>query len=358
LKRSRLMLCSLVAVSAFLFIGIEKVGLLYKPTAATSAMRPVGNSPADTTAHVAPAHSPEQSLLMLLLNSAESGRILDDPFLLEKTMFEDVTAKWGEPEQTFSANGISYASYVKGHQTIIGYNKGMQVVDIQRFDPRFLAIQETEVIHLLGQPAAIQDMNGLITYTYPLADKYPLLVNMEETTADKPLRLVKSVRLLYPVGMRNLMAIGSNLELAEGMRYLATEGKVLGSEYPVGQTMFDVVEKEWGTPSATKMYQRIMYASYPEQGIVFGYNKGMQIVEIRSFDLRLRELTRSEIKKVFGEPKETHSVGDQIIDVYLLTNKFESKIVYSRPTAKAPDPHVDHMNVLAPKGFVNVTQQE
>ena len=357
MKRSTLMLCSLVTFGAFLFIGTEKAGLLYKPTAATSAMLPVGNSPADTPAHAAPAHSTEQSLLMSLLNSAESGRILDGPFLLEKTMFEDVTAKWGEPEQTFSANGISYASYVKSHQTIIGYNKGMQVVDIQRFDPRYLAIQETEVIHSLGQPAATQDMNGLITYTYPAAGKYRLLISMEET-AGNPLRLAKSVRLLYPVGMRNLMAIGSNLELAEGMRYLATEGKVLGSEYPVGQTMFDDVEKEWGTPYATNMYQRIMYASYPERGIVFGYNKGMQIVEIRSYDLRLRELTRSEIKKVFGEPKELRSVGDQIIDVYLPTNKFEIKIVYSRPTAKTPDPHVDHMNVLAPKGFVNVMQQE
>jgi len=357
LKRSAIILSSLVALGAFLYIGIAKIGWFSKPTAAASAMRSVGHIPVGTTPDVAPAHSAEQSLLMSFMKSAESGRILDGPFRLEKTMFEDVTAKWGEPEQTFSANGISYASYVKGHQTIIGYNKGMQVVDIQLFDPRFPAIRETEVIHTLGQPDATQDMNGLITYTYPVAGKYRLLVSLEETS-DNPVRLVKSVRLLYPVGMRNLMAIGSNLELAEGMRYLATEGKVLGSEYPVGQTMFDAVENEWGTPYATNMYQRIMYASYPEQGIVFGYNKGMQIVEIRSFDLRLRELTRSEIKKVFGEPKETRSIGDQIIDVYLLTNKFESKIVYSRPTAKTPDPHVDHMNVLAPKGFVNVMLQE
>ncbi|WP_134684301.1 YjgB family protein [Brevibacillus migulae] len=360
MKKITFISCSLLALGALYFIGIEKAGQLFKPTAAASATLPRGSSPIGTSADkahtqgVAPAA--QQSLLSSVMKSAQSGRILEGPFQLEKTMFEDVTAKWGEPEQTFSANGISYASYLKGHHTIIGYNKGMQVVDIQLFDPRFSSIQETEVIQTLGQPASTQDLSGLITYTYPVDDGDRLLVSMEQP-ANAPAKVVTSIRLLSPVGMRNIMAIGSNLELAEGTRYLATQGKVLGSDSPVGQTVFETVEKEWGPPYASKTSQGITYASYPLQGIVIGYNKGMQIVEERSYDLRLRELTRSEIKKVYGEPKETRTFGDQIIDVYPLSDRYEVKMVYARPTSQKPDPHVDHMNVLYPKGFVNLMLQ-
>jgi len=82
------------------------------------------------------------------------------------------------------------------------------------------------------------------------------------------------------------------------MVQLAQQGKIYDfdfpTKFPVKTTNIETVEESWGKPDSTVYIASAKgtYAVYLSHDIVFGYNKGGQIFEVRSFASRLKNSNR------------------------------------------------------------------
>jgi hypothetical protein len=79
---------------------------------------------------------------------------------------------------------------------------------------------------------------------------------------------------------------------------------IINCEFPVKTTVIEDVKKKWGEPDKTDWIPAAKgtYVTYPKHNVDFGFNKGSQIFEVRSFDSRLAKIQLSMVKKVFGTP--------------------------------------------------------
>ncbi|MFJ5715973.1 M56 family metallopeptidase [Neobacillus sp. NPDC093127] len=157
----------------------------------------------------------------------------------------------------------------------------------------------------------------------------------------------------------NTAAISSNgdtqRKLLSSVMQLAKQGKIINSDFPVKTTIIDDVEKKLGTPDKADWVPSAKgnYAVFSKYNVVFGFNKGSQIFEARSFDKKLNELSLSMVKKVFGTPAyDVKSNGEEIIG-YVANSEFNILLVFPEPSKSNPDPVMDHYSVLYPKGTVN-----
>ncbi len=79
---------------------------------------------------------------------------------------------------------------------------------------------------------------------------------------------------------------------------LAKQGKVINCEFPVNTTIIDTIEKKWGKADKSDYVgaAKGTYATFSKKGIVFGFNKGSQIFEVRTLNKDLGKLSISMIK--------------------------------------------------------------
>ncbi|BFH17950.1 YjgB family protein [Paenibacillus melissococcoides] len=140
----------------------------------------------------------------------------------------------------------------------------------------------------------------------------------------------------------------------EEMMKLAAEGRVAHSDFAVEHGLMDDVEKEWGEPDKDEFAGQGMYAAYETRHIVFGYNKGMQIFDVRSDDPEVRKLTLEDVEKALGKAKDVRENGGDAIYVYEASADYELKFIVPKPTDKNPNPHVDHISVFYPQGAKNL----
>ncbi|NGQ95138.1 YjgB family protein [Brevibacillus sp. SYP-B805] len=354
-KRSRRFIIIGISLSAALLMGAfwagsilgskEKVG---SPPQTSPDAQPDAQLPLPS-----PASSDVSQLLLSIQTSARQGKVSSQfPFAAGTSVFDEVEKQLGQPAQTRYANGLTYAAY-PDQRLLFGYNKGMQIVEIRWHDPRVQKLSLSQVKQAWGEPAQVSHYANLIVFTYPVNEKVQLRVGAPEPAAANPDPPLDHIGVLYPQGLRNLMAYGSSEELITIVRDMAKEGRGFGTDFTVEHTGLETVEKDWGKPDAIDFVNGIGYAAYNGRGFVFGFNKGEQLVEIRSYDLRLQELTKSQIEKTLGKPAAIHTLQDQVILVYNATDKYQLKVVFPAPTREVPDPHVDHINVFYPRGTVN-----
>lgn len=140
----------------------------------------------------------------------------------------------------------------------------------------------------------------------------------------------------------------------EEMMKLAAEGRVAHSDFAVEHGLMDDVEKEWGEPDKDEFAGQGMYATYEKRHIVFGYNKGMQLFDVRSDDPEVQKLTLEDVVKALGKSKDVRETGGDAIYVYKASPDYELKFIVPKPTAKNPNPHVDHISVFYPQGAKNL----
>ncbi|CAH8767728.1 YjgB family protein [Paenibacillus dendritiformis] len=140
----------------------------------------------------------------------------------------------------------------------------------------------------------------------------------------------------------------------EEMMKLAAEGRVAHSDFAVEHGLMDDVEKEWGEPDKDEFAGQGMYATYEKRHIVFGYNKGMQLFDVRSDDPEVQKLTLEDVEKALGKSKDVRETGGDAIYVYKASPDYELKFIVPKPTAKNPNPHVDHISVFYPQGAKNL----
>ena len=137
---------------------------------------------------------------------------------------------------------------------------------------------------------------------------------------------------------------------------LAKQGKISGCQFVAGKTVFDEVEKKWGTPDKTDWVAAAKgtYATYSSQGVVFGLNKGYQVFEIRAMGNDIKKITVFQVKAVLGNPQKSLKYPGQDILGYTAGTEYKLEFVFPEATANQPDPKLDHLNVLYPRGTVNM----
>lgn len=147
----------------------------------------------------------------------------------------------------------------------------------------------------------------------------------------------------------------SQKALLDSIKNLAKEGKIINCDFQAKSTVIEDVEKKWGKADKTDWVPKAKgnYATYSKYNVVFGFNKGSQIFEVRSFDSSLKKISLSMVKKAFGTPEyDVKSNGEEIIG-YKVGQEFKILFVFPQPTKDNNDPLMDHYSVLYPKGTVN-----
>ncbi|MGG4441376.1 YjgB family protein [Brevibacillus fortis] len=294
-----------------------------------------------------------EELLSQIRSNAKEGRVISLPFVLEKTV-DEVEKGWGKPDKTYTANGLTYSAYPK-KEVVFGYNKGMQLVDMHSTDPRLQQVNLSAVEQSWGKPGRFSEFGNQTIYTYDVTSSYQVkfLFQGTKSTSKEDLILVE-YHLYYPQGNKNLMLYADNAEILQSVRDLAPKGQIFGSQYRVEKDVFDEAEKQLGKPDVVSFINGITYNTYRDLNLVFAFNKGMQLVDIRSYDPRLQAITLAEVLETLGKPASKATTGGQTIYTYKVTPDYELKIIFSGIlTDNANTLYIDHVNIYYPRGTFN-----
>ena len=147
----------------------------------------------------------------------------------------------------------------------------------------------------------------------------------------------------------------SQSALLTAIMKLAKEGKVINCEIAVDSMVIDDIETKWGASDKTDYVAAAKgsYATYSKQNVVFGFNKGSRIFEVRSMDKSLGKISLSMAKKAFGiPPYDVKSKGQEIIG-YIATKDYKVLLVFPQATSINKDPLMDHYSVIKPSMTAN-----
>lgn len=123
---------------------------------------------------------------------------------------------------------------------------------------------------------------------------------------------------------------------------LAKQGKVPGVEYAAHSGVIDDVEAAWGEPDSKERAGKGTYSTYSDKHVVFGFNKGDQIFDVRSSAADLQKLTLKEIKQALGKPANTAVNGSDKIYIYQAGEQYQLKFIIPDSTGT-----VDHISVFS-----------
>ncbi|MDR2995838.1 MAG: YjgB family protein [Bacillus cereus] len=129
---------------------------------------------------------------------------------------------------------------------------------------------------------------------------------------------------------------------------LAKEGKVPDVPFAAHTGDIEEIEKAWGKANKTEHAGNGMYATFTNKNVVFGFNKGSQVFDVRSYHAELKSITLQEIEKALGKPSSVKGNSEDKIYVYKVNNQFELKFVIPKSTGK-----VDHISVFSPEDSIN-----
>lgn len=148
----------------------------------------------------------------------------------------------------------------------------------------------------------------------------------------------------------------SQEELLKDMMKLAQQGKIINSEFAVKTTDIGKIEKKLGKADKVDWISEAKgnYVAYPKYNLAFGFNKGSQVFEARSFDSKLKSISLSMVKKTYGTPAYDVKVKGEEIIGYTAGQEFKILLVFKEPSSSNKNPYLDHYSVLYPRGTVNM----
>ncbi|TXR95109.1 hypothetical protein DN390_23690 [Bacillus sp. SH7-1] len=129
---------------------------------------------------------------------------------------------------------------------------------------------------------------------------------------------------------------------------LAKEGKVPNVPFAAHTGDIEEIEKAWGKADKTEQAGNGMYATFTSKNVSFGFNKGSQVFDVRSYHAELKLITLQEIEKALGKPNSVKVNGEDKIYVYKVNNQFELKFIIPKSTGK-----VNHISVFSPEDSIN-----
>ncbi|MFC5449312.1 YjgB family protein [Paenibacillus aestuarii] len=132
------------------------------------------------------------------------------------------------------------------------------------------------------------------------------------------------------------------------MLELAKSGKVSGIPFAAKTGHSDEVAQAWGKAENKDAIGSDIYETFAKKNAVIGYNKGSQIIDVRSTDPKLHTITLSQIEQALGKPTDTKVNGDDTIYIYKASDVFQLKFIIPKSTGK-----VDHISVFDAKDAVN-----
>ncbi|WYV18034.1 DUF4309 domain-containing protein [Paenibacillus sp. FSL H8-0175] len=129
---------------------------------------------------------------------------------------------------------------------------------------------------------------------------------------------------------------------------LAKKGKVPGVKYAAHTGLIDEVEADWGKPDQQESAGKGIYATYTDKHVVFGFNKGSLIFDVRSSDSALQKLTLKQIEATLGKPDDTKVNGEDKIYTYQANDQYQLKFIIPSSTGT-----VDHISVFSEQDSFN-----
>lgn len=144
--------------------------------------------------------------------------------------------------------------------------------------------------------------------------------------------------------------------LLQQIKATAQKGKVINCDFAVQSNVIEDVEDKWGKEDKSEYIAAAKgtYATYAKKGFVFGFNKGSQLFEVRTFDSQIQALTLSKVKEVLGEPDHDVTSGDERIIGYVVSKDYKILMVFPKAKADGEDARLDHYSVFYPRGTVNM----
>ncbi|MDP7989075.1 YjgB family protein [Bacillus sp. MHSD_36] len=129
---------------------------------------------------------------------------------------------------------------------------------------------------------------------------------------------------------------------------LAKEGKVPNVPFAAHTGDIEEIEKAWGKADKTEQAGNGMYATFTNKNVSFGFNKGSQVFDVRSYHAELKSITLQDIEKALGKSTAVKVNGEDTIYVYKVNNQFELKFIIPKSTGK-----VNHISVFSPEDSIN-----
>lgn len=129
---------------------------------------------------------------------------------------------------------------------------------------------------------------------------------------------------------------------------LAKQGNVPGVEYAAHSGMIDEVEAAWGEPDLKESAGKGVYSTYSKKNVVFGFNKGMKIFDVRSSAPELQSLTLKQIEAVLGKPDATAVNGEDNIYIYQANKQYQLKFIIPETAGT-----VNHISVFSEQDSIN-----
>ncbi|WML38177.1 beta-N-acetylhexosaminidase [Neobacillus sp. OS1-2] len=130
---------------------------------------------------------------------------------------------------------------------------------------------------------------------------------------------------------------------------LSKDGKVPNISFISGKTEWKEVNQEWGKSDHISETAKGRYEEYESHHASIGYTNNT-VIDIRSYDSELQNISLNEIKKYGGEPDAIRyykdSTHNQMILVYHATTSTDLLWVLPIKTEQAPNPKVDHISLL------------
>jgi len=133
---------------------------------------------------------------------------------------------------------------------------------------------------------------------------------------------------------------------------LAKQGRAIDIPYAVQQNL-GVVQNAWGKPDSQNSAGAGIYATYGSHAAAFGFNKGEQIFDVRSYSSKVKTITLANIEAVLGQPGETRQTSDSVIYMYPAGPDNQLLWVFSKSSSGAVGKTVDHVSVFWPQGTVD-----
>lgn len=144
------------------------------------------------------ADSQQVQLIKETVELAKKGTVKNSIFPIESTTFDQITTKWGEPDQLDYVAGNRYATF-SSRGFVFGINKGEQIFDVRSYAKELQQLTFDNIKKELGTPDDVRTSSGDTIWVYHLTNKYQLKFVGSKATIDH-------ISVIYPAGAKNNMA--------------------------------------------------------------------------------------------------------------------------------------------------------
>lgn len=151
-------------------------------------------------------------------------------------------------------------------------------------------------------------------------------------------------------------ASSSGVQLVDQTMALAKQGKLQGVPFAQRSNMGSVYQT-WGKADSQSSAGAGTYATYGSHNVALGFNKGVQIFDLRSYSATFQGVTFADIQQALGNPGAVRQSSDSYIYMYPAGPDYQLLWVFSKQSDGSRAPNVDHVSVFWPQGTVDLMAQ-